>query len=472
MEAMDGNDACCTKSKLSGGQSHGPRCLAMAAALSEGKRPRNLVWQVRLSSEWTKLTNSKENERVILDAEEAGEDQVHIRERGFVYLIDFVRLKQINTRSGRSLDIRLAEFVDDWEPVVVPPRPPRLQALVDRLMSSEVQVPLMAELAEVDEPERLTDGEVRSAFVNHVPGVESFLYRGMRGEYSLDMIVDAYFEGIPAFSGTPLHGHLLSLLRLIVHEAHEHKPGAASRLRDVAEAFMDCMAVQGRVVQRIGMEIKGVASDFRSRVMQLVGYQKEISLNILAIEHVRQGLAADDRNKPTHYENRLMADLGQELGLSADDVRQARLDMHAGRFGRLTGEALQSAATRCRELFDVTALLQAVTAEINSFSAEAQPESLPCLFMTWAAASLSEPHAIFSADDPHRVDVGEPLVLACLERLFLGNVNAPVDEQYHGRSIVKLFDACQDDVKDAALCPRCAIPEAKAAAKFTGDMNP
>jgi hypothetical protein len=165
-------------------------------------------------------------------------------------------------------------------------------------------------------------------------------------------------------------------------------------------------------------------------------------LKILAVEHVRQGGIGDDRNNPTHYENRLTADLGEKLGLNADDVVQARLDEHSCRFAPLEGDALDSAADRCRELFDVDALLQSLVAEINSFSAEAQPESLAAQFLTWAAASLSEPHVVFSTADPHRVDVGAPLVLACLEQLFSGSVQAPAEEQHNGRSIAELFAAC------------------------------
>jgi len=433
-------------------RSQGPRAIALAEAHAAGKTRPNLVWQVRLSQEWTKLTNNKENEAAIVAAEQAGEDHVHIRERGFVYLIDFVQLKQINTMSGKSLDIRLAHFVDDWEPVSMPPRPPRLQALVDRLMSPQVQVPSTVELAAEVEPERLDPDEVRSVFVQHVPGVESFLYRGMRGRHVLGSIVNAYFEGIPAFSGSPVHGHLLSLMRLAVHGAHDGQPLAVSRLRDVAEAFMDCMAVQGRVILRVGNEVCGAASDFRGLVMRLAGNQKEIALKIMAVEHVRQGLVSDDRNNPTHYENRLTADLGKELGLNADDIAQARLDEHSHRFAPLEGHAFESAADRCRELFDVDALLQSLVAEINSFSAEAQPESLPAQFLTWASANLSEPHAVFSAADPHRVDVGTPLVLACLEQLFVGSVEAPVGEQHTARSIA-VFAVCPSGAEASQALP-------------------
>merc|ERR1712187_830022 len=181
-----------------------------------------------------------------------------------------------------------------------------------------------------------------------------------------------------------------------------------------------------------------------------VGYQKEIALKTLAVEHVRQ-----------------------ELGLNVDDVRHARLDSHAGRFRELTGDALLNVATRCRDLFDVSALLQALAAEINGFSAESQPESLPCLFVTWAAANLSQPHAIFSASDPYRLDVDESLVLACLEQLFLGYVNAPDEEQYHERNVKKLFEVHHCDENDVVACDhKCVASEAARSATQTMDITP
>merc|ERR1712232_1187429 len=120
-----------------------------------------------------------------------------------------------------------------------------------------------------------------------------------------------------------------------------------------------------------------------------------------------------------------------------------------------------------------SALLQSLVAEINSFSAEAQPESLSCLFMTWAAENLSEPHAIFSADDPYRVDVDESLVLACLEQTFLGAVNATVEDHYHGQSVRKLFEVGHCESDDVFACRhRSVASEGKDRPKIAVDIKP
>ncbi|CAE7230203.1 unnamed protein product, partial [Symbiodinium necroappetens] len=95
---------------------------------------------------------------------------------------------------------------------------------------------------------------------------------------------------------------------------------------------------------------------------------------------------------PTHYENRLTADLGKALGLNEDDIRRADawihdlpnfrctvdLDEHArNRFGKLRGTSLDDAVKRCRQLFDVEAMIKTFCNEVNSFNAETSKDSLP-----------------------------------------------------------------------------------------------
>lgn len=122
-----------------------------------------------------------------------------------------------------------------------------------------------------------------------------------------------------------------------------------------------------------------------------------------------------------------------------DDIRQAQFDRQSRRFNQLKGETFENALSRCRELFDLSALLQALTSEINSLSDETKPDSLSCQFLNWVAANLNDPHVVFSKEDVGQVAVSESLVLACLEYMFLGKVSAPADEQYCGRSVAELF---------------------------------
>lgn len=309
--------------------------------------------------------------------------------------------------------------------------------LIECLLSPQVQVQLPAESEEV--PAKLKPAEVAKVFTDHVPGVGNFLFRQQRGQYVLKFIQIAYKDGWTAFQATPLHNHLKWLMRLIVHYGHEGKPGAAAYLTEVAEAFMDCQAVQARVVERVGLQIRGVTTNFRGLVMALVGEYKTMALKMLAAERIMQGKAHDDAT-PTHYENRLTADIGQQIGLNADDVRRAALDEHArARFSKLRPHDANLAAARARELFDLEAFLQALTSELNSFNASSAAESLPRLFLDWASEHISEKHVVFDEDTCTRVEVDCMFVMAVIEMLFLGQVDVLADETYRGHKLRELF---------------------------------
>ncbi|CAK0814320.1 unnamed protein product, partial [Prorocentrum cordatum] len=133
-------------------------------------------------------------------------------------------------------------------------------------------------------------------------------------------------------------------------------------------------------------------------------------------------------------------DLGDALGLNADDVRRAALDEHAAaRFRRVAGEARAQAVGHARALFDLDALLKVLMAELGSFSADSAPNSLPRTFLDWAASRLKEKHVVVDEDTCSRVEVGEPLALAILEDLFLDRPPPPTDEVYRGHRLRELF---------------------------------
>lgn len=309
--------------------------------------------------------------------------------------------------------------------------------LVQLLLSPDVQVQLPSEGEEVKA--YLSVAEVGKVFTDHVPGVRKFLFRQQPGQHVLKFLQTAYKDGWTAFRGTALQDHLKWLMRLIVHYGHEGRPGARQYLTEVAEAFMDCQAVQARVVERIGLQIQGVTEDFRGLVVNLIGEYKTMAVKMLAAERIAQGKAYDDAT-PTHYENRLTADLGQQLGLNANDVRRAGLDEHArSRFAKLRGNEKHAAATRARELFDVQALLQALVSELNSFSETSAPNSLPRLFLDWTSHNMAEKHIVFDEETCTHVEVDCALVMAVLEVLFLGQVVGLADEMYREMKFCDLF---------------------------------
>merc|ERR1719261_2151424 len=116
---------------------------------------------------------------------------------------------QVNERTGAARVIRRSEVAKTAacsEAGAFPsqPRTPRTQRLVEVMLTPAFQVPLPAPVTE--EPARLSADEIRSLFKEHVPGVERMLFRDQCGNYALDFIVSAYFNGFRAFQHTDMHG--------------------------------------------------------------------------------------------------------------------------------------------------------------------------------------------------------------------------------------------------------------------------
>lgn len=286
-------------------------------------------------------------------------------------------------------------------------------------------------------------------FVAHVPGVRGFLYRQQHGVFCLDFIQEAYRNGLAAFRGTALEGHLTRLLRTVVHQGRDGRPGAAGHLAAVAEAFMDCQAVQARAIERAGLQIRGVAPDFRSAVVALVGEYKAVALRMLAAERLAAGVAFDADGTPTHYENRLTADVGDDLGLDASDIRRARMDVHAAsRFRRLAPGETPAVVDRCRELFDLDAMIKGLAAETSGLDADSASDSLPRLFLGWASESMTNLHALLDRDTQMRLEIGDSMLLAVLEVLFIGRSGSPPEELYRGEPLLGLFRVTSGEAQE------------------------
>jgi len=316
-------------------------------------------------------------------------------------------------------------------------RDERIAQLKVCLASSEVQVPEALQVEE--EPSRLSSEEVRQIFIDNVPGVQNFLFREQMGNYSLNFLTSCYRDGFRAFRGTDLHDHLLWLLRLVVHHGEAGGQDASRHLREVAEAFQECQAVQARAVERAGLQIRGMSTDFPGMLTRLSGEYKSVAVQMLAAQHVVERSLREDP-VPTHYTHRLTVDLGQELGLNADDMRRAALDKLAeDRFEPLGETDVQESADRCRELFDVDAMLAAFVAEVNGFNAGSAPDSLPRLFLVWAAEHLADKHVVFDQQTCSHVEVTSDFALAVFEKVFTGKTHVPASELYRGQRMLALF---------------------------------
>lgn len=356
------------------------------------------VWEVDLG--FWKAMDWKTQE-LIRNAEKVGHNSIEFSARGFRYRIDMIALSQTNLSSGAIRRLRRSERDEQVTTQVgslgvfgasegehpselrssesnerqalkakphqfAPTRHERLEILAEHVTSPKVQLQLPAEARE--ENIRLKPEQVRKVFIDHVPGVEQLLFRNLPGEWSLKFIVLAYEKGVKAFQGTSMHKHLLWLMRSIVHYGYDNKPGAASYLREVADAFQDCQAVQARVIERVGLEIRGVNRDFGGSITSLLGDYKYMALKMLACWRIQQGMATDD-GTPTHYENRLIADIGDIVGLNKDAIRRAHLDEHAKRrFRTLDRKQKVEVAQKFREFLDMEAFVKGFIAEVNSLT--------------------------------------------------------------------------------------------------------
>jgi len=164
---------------------------------------------------------------------------------------------------------------------------------------------------------------------------------------------------------------------------------------------------------------------------------------MLAAEHLQLRIVQDDET-PTHYENRLIIDLGGELGLNSADIRRARHDEHArSRFTPLSGRKADVAVARCREHFDADAMLKTFVAEVNSFSSESPADSLPVLFLQWVSENLEEKHIVFDEETCSTVDIDFTFAISVLEVLLLGTTAAPANECFRDIELRNLFKELQ-----------------------------
>jgi len=413
-----------------------------------------------MRDDWVRFDRATED--LLIAAREDGTAQVEYRARGQSYVLNLEGMYQQNIRTKKTIAIRWSRKkveVEEDPTLVVAPRSERLTNLVNYLLSPAVQVPLPRQVP--DEEEKLTAEQVRKVFVSHVAGVERFLFREMPGQYSLNFLVSTYACGLRDYNRTPLGKHLLNLFRVIVHHGHDspNNASASRHVQDLAIAFQDCQAVQARTIETIGLQVLGITADFRGLLERLIGDYKKMVLTMRTMEKVRLGEAASDRN-PTHFENRLIADLGDMLGLDKDVVRLSSLDFHANqRHPPLVMPERELECSRCRQLFEIDSVLQAFVAEVNKFDAESPPESLPALFIKWVDSNMNpkHKHLIFDAETCSKVEVTKPLALAVLEKVFFGSPRVSSEDVLGDVRIAELFE-----------CPECDGMDLKPQAEADG----
>eukprot|EP00931_Biecheleriopsis_adriatica_P060512 TRINITY_DN36357_c0_g1_i1.p1 TRINITY_DN36357_c0_g1~~TRINITY_DN36357_c0_g1_i1.p1 ORF type:complete len:468 (+),score=83.87 TRINITY_DN36357_c0_g1_i1:81-1484(+) len=346
-------------------------------------------------------------------------------------MIDFEELLDwIFSDDDDAVEFRSATMPPSWEE--------RLTRLAAHVCSSSVKPKGSAALEEI--PASLSADEVENVFCEHVPGVKDFLFRAQEGQRSIEFIKNAYASGLRAYSETDLHQYFMWLLRLVVNESHDGNAAAVKHLRDIAEAFMDCQAVQARVIERAGLQLQGLRPDFLGQVIQLVGEYKVMALRQLSYQGCVKLGGPDESKDPAHFENRLLMDIGARVGFSDADVKRASLDKHAtDRFTAHTAKECNDLVKSFRKLFDSDALLKALVSELNSFSETSPPESMPRLFLTWADDWMTQKFVILDEETCTQVDLADALGLVVLEVLFFGRPACPRNEMYRDERLYNLM---------------------------------
>lgn len=315
----------------------------------------------------------------------------------------------------------------------------RVQRLAKLLASPAAQ--LRAPETPEEVPMRLSLPEVAKLFLDRVPGVQRFVVQGRRGHFSLKTLQAAYAQGLPAAGER--RERLLRLLRLVVHRCHDGGAQGNEPLRELAEAFREGDAAQARAIERAAVQV-GEPADFRGRLLQLAGERKAAALRALAVEScAEQGLHGE--GDAERYEQRLLRDLGDALGLNEADVQMAALDEEAlARFAPLsTQERLQTTA-RFQELFDVEALISVVVSEVRNSDSGSPPTSLASALFRWAAERTRRAGAFHELEARLRSAMDAALALCILEVLLLGRPGIPVQE------------ASSEEWARALLCPGAA----------------
>eukprot|EP00930_Biecheleria_cincta_P037777 TRINITY_DN25956_c0_g1_i1.p1 TRINITY_DN25956_c0_g1~~TRINITY_DN25956_c0_g1_i1.p1 ORF type:complete len:685 (-),score=139.18 TRINITY_DN25956_c0_g1_i1:91-2145(-) len=347
--------------------------------------------------------------------------------------------------------------------------PGRLKRLALHVASTEVKVHEAEALEEI--PAKLRAEEVGDVFLKYVPGVADFLYRGQDGQHSLEFVKSAYANGLRAYQDTALHTHFLWLLRLIVHYGHEGNSDAHLHLRPVAESFMDCQAVQARVIESVGLKLRGLRSDFRSLLTSLISEYKFMAIRSLTYQICMEEGGIDDGTRdPAHLENRLIIDIGAKVGFSDADLRRAGLDMHTDRWPKAEDKKVRTLVKRFHKLFDVEDVLKAMVSELSSFNDASGPESMPRMFLQWASEWMTQQFVLMDEDTCSRIDVEPALGLAVLEVVFFGRPGCAAEETYREEVLHSLFKThVQPDVPSTDNAEEDASKNVRQASKALAD---
>lgn len=248
---------------------------------------------------------------------------------------------------------------------------------------------------------RLSASEIRKTIVDLVPESASWVAPRSGGAKALDFLVKSYSSGFPALPPVASK-HCAEGVRLIVGaladpESAGLKPARARVLaQTLAEAYTGCQAVQARTVDMLQGEVRGLTSQsLPAQLRVLVGEYREAAIDRM-ICHFHPGAPTAGDGTPhlqlPHLGNKYRRHLGSSIGVSAQRMEAAKSDRNAS--GPLPTPKACAEDQFWKE-FDLRELCQAIVADVNQASEDAERRVDRRLLLEWAGSQPELGYRVF-----------------------------------------------------------------------------
>lgn len=281
------------------------------------------------------------------------------------------------------------------------------------------------------QPERefpkLSPSEVRKTVIDLVPDAASWVAPRSGGTKAMDFLVQSYSSGFPALPAAASK-HCAAGVRLIVGaladpEAAGLKLGRAKVLaRTLAEAYTGCQAVQARTVDMLQGEVRGLTSQsLPAQLRVLVEEYREAALDRMVCHFHPDAPTAGD-GTPTmqlpHLGNKYRRHLGSSIGVCGPRMEAAKSDRNAS--GKLPSSRKLAEEQFWKE-FDLQELCQAIVADVNQASDDAERRIDRRLLLEWAGSQPGLGYRVFYDEEElrHYGDMRPSLDQAAMRQPFI-----------------------------------------------------
>mmetsp|Transcript_77228 Transcript_77228/g.133636 ORF Transcript_77228/g.133636 Transcript_77228/m.133636 type:complete len:448 (-) Transcript_77228:255-1598(-) len=262
-------------------------------------------------------------------------------------------------------------------------------------LKEQLKHPAPAPVESEPEMRRLSRGEIIKTIVDLVPESASWIAPRSGGTPALEFLVKSYSTGFPALPPAASE-HCAKGVRLIVGaladpQSARLKPERAKVLaQTLAEAYTGCQAVQARTVDMLQGEVRGLTSQsLPAQLRVLVEEFRGAALDRMVC-HFHPGAPTAGDGTPhlqlPHLANKYCRHLGSSLGFLGSRMEAAKSDRNAA--GPLPSSKEAATELFWKE-FDAEELCEAIVADVNQASEEAERRIDRRLLLDWAG---SHPH--------------------------------------------------------------------------------